>query len=163
MPSRPELTSCLRLPLLLLLGSPLVSLAEVRVLLEFDAAGHRVHSVTRTGSRNANLTTHVEPPADPAAAARAGEAALFWLGADGRTLSLERVPDPRVGHAPAPGGNEVTTSPGTPVALAEGGWLARGPDEATTLVVHLPAVGAPALAAEEWRLTLDPASSSVGR
>jgi len=144
-----------RLSVLVLLACPLVSSAEVRVLLAFDASGHRVHDVARSGTPNANLTSHVEAPADLAAAALAGDAVLAWLAADGRVLALERAPDPRIGHAPAPGGDEVALSPGRPVALAEGGWLARGPDAATVLVLRLPAVGAPALSAEQWRLELD--------
>ena len=148
-----------RLPLLLpalLIGlAPLVAGADVRVLLAFDQSGHRVHDIRRGGDADAALTSYVAPPADLAAAARAGDATLAWLGPDGRVLLLERAPDPRVGHAPAPAGNGVAVSPGAPVALAEGGWLARGPEAATTLVLRLPAVGAPALAAEEWRLALD--------
>lgn len=134
---------------------PLVAGADVRVLLAFDAAGHRVHRVTRTEAALSGPQPSAAPVVDLAAAARAGDAVLVWRAADGRTLSLERVPDPRVGHAPAPGGDGVTLSPGAPVALSEGGWLARGPDAATELVIRLPVVGAPALAAEEWRLPLD--------
>ena len=138
---------------------PLVAGADLRVLLAFDQSGHRVHDIRRDADADAGLTSYVAPPADLAAAARAGDATLAWLGPDGRVLLLERAPDPRVGHAPAPGGDRVAVSPGAPVALAEGGWLARGPDAAATLVLRLPAVGAPALAAEKWRLALDEEAS----
>ena len=134
---------------------PLVAGADLRVLLAFDAAGHRVHRVTRTDTVPSGPPTSATPTIDLAAAARAGDAVLVWRAADGRTLALERVPDPRVGHAPAPGGDGITLSPGAPVALSEGGWLVRGPDAATELVIRLPRVGAPALPSEEWRLRLD--------
>lgn len=123
------------------------ALAELRVLLEFDAAGHRVHRVFR-------VPTPAVPPA--ASAARgAGAASLLWLDASGRTIARGRAPDPRVAHVPAPGGRGADLVAAGRVVLERGAWVARGPDAAATLLLRLPARLDLALGSGEWRLPLE--------
>ena len=93
------------------------------------------------------------PDVSPKRAAGAGEAMLVWLDGRGGTLAIDLVTDPRVAHVPlAP----EDTGPVARVALGEGSWMARGPDEAATLIVRLrPAREAFALGDGEWRFALD--------
>ena len=126
--------------------------AGLRVLLAFDAAGHRVHRVSDDGVDERLLSSRRGGSIDPAAAIAAGDAVLVWRDEADRVLAIDRASDPRLGHAPA--GREGAT-PGGRVALADGAWLARGPSGARTLELRLPARGEPALALERWRLTLD--------
>ena len=129
--------------------------AELRVLLAFDAGGHRVHRVTRVesyGQGGGDDGVSRSTPSSAVATGATGTVTLTWLDRDGGVLALERAPDPRVGHVPASGGDPSSGGVG---ALVEGGWLVRGPDEARTLLLRLPDRERPPLGSEQWRLDLD--------
>lgn len=144
--------------------------AELRVLLVFDAEGHRVQRVVRGGAslierlrEHERLGKHGASGAGTASGH--GEASLTWLDEDGAALATERVPDPRLARVPVAGGRVGRTPPigGSPadgvahdkVRLDQGGWFVRGPEAATALLLRLPAREAPALAPDEWRFELD--------
>lgn len=148
---------------LLSIGST-TALADIKVVIAFDADGQRVSKMARSASLPKRIVGKSQRLTMRQRAATvdlpSGRAALHWFDSSGRMLDVEHIADPRIAHFPGPAaaGDELPSQPGGRVVLEAGALLVEGPDEAATLLVRLPDVPVPLLAAESWRFDLNEAS-----
>lgn len=133
---------------------PAGSMADVRVLMAFDPAGHRLQRVLPVESPVLAGLPPDSTDSGSAAVAQGGRALAEWLDADGELLRAEYFADPRVVHGPAlgPGGTQA----GQRVRLEQGAYLLTGPDAAFQLRITLPYSGLPVLEQAVWTVPLVP-------
>lgn len=124
--------------------------ADVRVLINFDESGHRVHRLVNVENTNPAFAT--TQPSQSDIEKSQGKVALFWIGANGATLLSASMDDPRLTHTPL---TSADTGP-TFVRLTEGAYLVSGPSNSTILEIRLPANNALALQAQTWQFKLIP-------
>lgn len=125
------------------------ALAELRVLIKFDEAAHRVHRLVEVESTIAELTE--SQPGLSASEQSVGEVSVLWLDATGAVLRRERMSDPRVTHAP------LLTAEASPtfVGVTDGAYMVSGPTGSVILEIQLPANDALALHEQTWQFELN--------
>jgi len=143
-------------PLLILLLSSSVSLAEVRVIVEYDNAEHRIlRLIDLPTRRSVPISDHLagKPKAglNPRnVAVMASKVKLLWYGADGEVLSTDFMHDPRLTHVPL---SDSDQSP-TVVGLDTGAFMVTGPTESVVLEIHMPQNSTLGLDRQFWRMML---------
>lgn len=130
--------------------------ADIRIVVTFDADGHRVVRSRAAEPAPAKLLgrsmRQLRAKSVPARADD-GRVSLRWLDAAGDVVGVERIADPRVAHFPGQSGKSGDARdvrPAGRVAMSSGALMLRGPGTAMALVIALPAVDTPFLAAETW-------------
>lgn len=133
----------------------LTASADIRVLMAFDASGHRLQRLLHVEA--ASMPESMAGPGAASAAepeAPGGLAMAEWLDAAGELLVQTHFPDPRVVHGPALASGVPTA--GQRVRLEQGAYLLSGPDAAFTLRITLPYSGVPAMEQSVWDVALVP-------
>lgn len=140
-----------QLSLALLLVCCGIASGATRVLVTFDATGHRVHQVHRVTTRS---VIPLEPvlrswkadntPVPP------GQARSIWLDESGQQLAVTLFRDPRLQHAVSK--DRSVEFAADYVLRDDGAYLLSGPDAAVSVVVKFPAVelGSVLLLSEHW-------------
>lgn len=135
-----------------ILGCLLVSgsvQADLRVLIKFDHAEHRVHRLVEV--KSANPAFDLLKPSPENALSDPTKVSVQWLGVDGSTLFSASMNDPRLTHVPLA---NADASP-TLIGLNEGAYMVSGPSDSAILRIRLPANTALALDAQIWQFELN--------
>jgi len=130
------------------------SLAEVRVIVEYNSPEHRVLRVVELpSSRPALVSDHLAatPKNVPTPAGISSKVKLLWFNVDGALISTELINDPRLTHSPLTGSSQAPTV----VGLDKGAFMVTGPSESTVLEIHMPANATLGLDQQLWRMVLE--------
>ncbi len=152
---------CTLITLVVLSGLSLISstaVAELRVLVEYDAYGHRLMRVVeRKAKPQAPQSLHLKtaPAAQENNNGQGHEHAhtsitLLWYAADGSLIESQSMGDPRLTHAPL----EATGQAPTVIGLDSGAYVVSGPSQSAVLEIQLPQNDILGLDAQSWRLEL---------
>lgn len=153
------LTLLMALVILSVFNGMVLAASEVRVMIVFDAEGHRIEQLHRPGSRVRPLPLSVDNARTSDVTRKNGGKnslpTIYWYAVDGTLLSTDTIVDPRVRHVPlvdSIGKNNTVRY----TVVTSGVYLIAGPANATQVVVELPSLqaGVTNLDTVQWRLDL---------
>lgn len=121
--------------------------ADIKVLFKFDSSGVKANRIIDIEGSGENYPASL---AELAVRAPENLVILTWLDANGETLAVTRIIDPRVTSSP----EHMNPSVRSRVGLDGGAWACDGPDGAESVLVEFPENSALGLMAETWPVSL---------
>lgn len=131
------------------------TLAEQRVLLSFDHAGHELRKLVQTDNATykrfkSTITSQVADIESMYQDLTPGVVTLVWTDADGYLERKTTAPDPRISRAPA----HIDGLDKSLQTVTQGAWLVTGPQSASRLIILMAAHESLNLPFERWEVEL---------